>query len=74
MFKIVQKLKFAEFKIYKMAKKSTNVKMNNETRSNIIKLLESGTHTKKTVSEIFDIPYSIVARIFQLYLTQNKNS
>ena len=38
-----------------MAKISTNVKINNETRSNIIKFLESGTPNKKTVSEIFDI-------------------
>jgi len=49
-----------------MAKTSTNVKINNETRSNIIKLLESGTHTRKTISKTFDI--------FQSYLTENKNT
>ena len=57
-----------------MAKKSTNMKINNEKRRNIIKLLESSTHTRKTVSETFDIPYRTLARIFQLYLTENKNA
>lgn len=36
-------------------------------------MLETGFHSRKSLSQTFNIPYSTVANIFQIYLKENRN-